>query len=325
MNSRKTFFLLILSLFIIFPAIVWAQHNHELHDHDNHEEHGGHDDHEEKGHHEEDLHVSKAMQNTIGLTIESVQLRMYEETIKVYGAIAQDTDKYTHITSNVEGVVKKVYVKTGDIIDTGEPILSVLKKSGVIETINAPHHGTVIAIHAKPDERVDNLRSLISLADLDILRVSFDVYEKDLRFVSVGQMVHVYSTAYPDRVFDGEVVFVSPRIDKDTQTIKIRAEVKNHEHLLRLGMFVTGDLFFSTEGEVLSVSRQAVQQIEDDNVVFIPDGEEFSLKKIEVGREFGAYVEIKDGLHDGDRIVSKGSFALKSELQKGAFGDGHNH
>ena len=80
-----------------------------------------------------------------------------------------------------------------------------------------------------------------------------------------------------------------------------------------------------TGNKVLSVSQSAVQQIGDENVVFIPKGEEFEEKDIVVGREFSEFVEIKSGLHQGEVVVSNGSFALKSEMQKGAFGDGHNH
>ncbi len=313
MNKQFIWLYIALSIVFVVPRLSAAQE---------HQEHEGHDDHGNEG---KGLHVGDEMQKTIGLTFEKTQLREYTEKIKVYGEIAQDTDKYTHITSEYDGVVKKIYVQTGSIIDSNEAILSITKDDGTIEAISAPHHGTVIAIHVKAGEKIDNLRSLSSLADLDKLRVSFDVYEKDLRFVSVGQDVNVYSTAYPDKVFKGKIVFVSPRIDKHTQTIKIRAEVDNFDHLLRLGMFVTGNVIFTTGGKVLSVSQKAIQQIDHEYIVFVSEGEEFKAQEVKVGREFGEFIEIKQGLHEGDQIVSKGSFALKSEMQKGAFGDGHNH
>ena len=309
MNNRLLLFFIALSIAFVVPRVSMAQ---EHHDHDHHE-------------HEEGLHVNKDMQKTIGMTFEKAQLRDYFEKIKVYGEIAQDTDKYTHITSESDGTIQDIYVQAGSIIDPNEPILSIIKDDGSVETMMAPHHGTIIAMHVKSGDKVDHLKSLASLADLDLLRVSFDVYEKDLRFVSVGQIVNVYSTAYPDKAFKGTVVFVSPRIEKHTQTIKIRAEVENYDHLLRLGMFVTGDLIYLPGTKVLSVSQSAVQQIGDENVVFIPKGDEFEEKDIEVGREFNNFVEVKSGLREGDVVVSKGSFALKSEMQKGAFGDGHNH
>jgi cobalt-zinc-cadmium efflux system membrane fusion protein len=285
----------------------------------------GHDEH---GHDEHDggaVHVSEDMQKIIGLSFENARMRSFEEKIKVYGEIAQDTDQYTHLTSDHDGIVKEVYVQAGSILDRNEPILSIAKNDGTMETVSAPHHGTIIALHVQSGDRVDHLHSLVSLAQLDKLRVSFDVYEKDFRFVSVGQAVDVRSTAFPDKIFKGKVVFVSPRIDKHTQTIRIRADVDNHDHLLRLGMFVTGDLIFTTGGEALSVSQSAVQQIDDEFVVFVPKEDEFESKEIKTGREFGDYVEVLNGLEEGQKIVSNGSFALKSELQKGAFGDGHNH
>ncbi len=301
------------------------EHNEERHDEGGHgarDEQGEHDEHEEAPGHVE---LDKEMQDTIGLTTGKAEFRNVESKIRVYGAVSQDADTYTNITSDESGIVEDVNINSGTIISETDILMTIRDASGTLKEIKSPHHGTIIAVHAKPGDRVDVLKSLLSLAYLDELRVSFDVYEKDLRFVSIGQKVEVKSIAFPDNVFSGEVVYMSPRIDSDSQTIKIRAEVGNPDHLLRLGMFVTGDLISVSDKMVLSVPRMAVQRMNEEDIVFIVDGEDFFVREVRVGREFGEYVEITEGLTEGEPVVVNGSFALKAELAKGSFGDGHNH
>jgi len=303
---------------VVLVGTGCSEHAHNAEE--DHEEHT--DTHDDEGRFVE---IDKETQEIIGLKTDPAGMKAIEKRILVYGEVAQDADTYTNIVSEEQGTVESVDVSSGKIVDHGEPIMTILNDKGEKKTITALDHGTVIAVHVKPGERVDLLKALASLAYLDTLRVSFDIYEKDLRFVREGQRIEVESAAFPDKKFQGEVVFISPRIDRNSQTIKIRAEVENTEHLLRLGMFVTGELIIESDERVLAVPQAAVQQLKGEYIVFVVHDEEFLVKEVLPGQEFGEYVEIKKGLKENDLVVTKGSFALKSELEKGAFGDGHAH
>jgi Cu(I)/Ag(I) efflux system membrane fusion protein len=168
----------------------------------------------------------------------------------------------------------------------------------------------------------------MTIANPDILRASFNVYEKDLAGIKLGQKVLVKSIAYPDRIFEGEIVFISPAVDENTRAIKIRVDVKNEEHLLKFGMFVTGDIVVPVSEPVLTIPEVAIQEIEDVPVVFVPSKEEkdeFNVQKVKPGQTVEEQVEILSGLSEGEEIVGKGSFYLKSELLKGELEEGHAH
>jgi len=134
------------------------------------------------------------------------------------------------------------------------------------------------------------------------------------------------SVAYPGKEFEGEIVFISPRVDVKTRTIKIRVNVENKDHLLKFGMFVTGKIVVTSDKEILVVPEGALATLNDTTVVFVPMGEdEFAVRSVVTGRTSGGLTEIRQGLSEGERVVTHGSFQLKSELLKGSFEAGHAH
>jgi len=91
-------------------------------------------------------------------------------------------------------------------------------------------------------------------------------------------------------------------------------------------MFVTGEVLVQSNEKVILIPTTAVQTLENETVVFVPkSADEFAIEEVSLGRRSGGKVEILSGLHEGETVVDKGSFYLKSEAQKGQFGDGHNH
>ena len=73
------------------------------------------------------------------------------------------------------------------------------------------------------------------------------------------------------------------------------------------------------------VPKSALQTFEGKTVVFVRTADGFEPKPVELGRQDGIKVEILSGLVAGQTYAAEGSFTLKAQLSKGAFGDGHNH
>ena len=192
----------------------------------------------------------------------------------------------------------------------------------------SPGHGIVLAQYAKEGDLVDTLTSIMTIANPDLLRTSFNVYEKDLAGIEVGQKVLVKTIAYPNKEFEGEIGFISPSVDEKTRAVKIRVNVKNEEHLLKFGMFVTGEILVPISEEVLTLPHSAIQTIEGKSVVFVPkkdEANEFVMKEVPLGRRTADQIEILSGPAEGEEVVGKGSFYLKSELLKGELEEGHAH
>ena len=190
----------------------------------------------------------------------------------------------------------------------------------------APMDGTVIAKHVTTGESVDISTPIYQIADLSTVWIIASIYEKDFARVKPGQRTAVSTRAFPGRTFEGRLTWISDTIDERTRTLKVRIEVENPERLLRPGMFFTTMISVDRRDGVLTVPAAAVRRLKGETVVFIDEGQgQFERRDVETGAKSEALVEIVRGVKQGERVVSAGSFILKSELEKGGFEAGHGH
>lgn len=193
--------------------------------------------------------------------------------------------------------------------------------------VTSPFEGVVVEKHATRGEVVGPSDQLFTVADLGRLWIELDVYERDLRRVALGQPVQVTTTAFPDRTFEGEIVYIGDILDPVRRTVRARVEVENPGGALRPGMFARAAIRVAGASTVVVVPRQAVQTVDGRQIVWIPGDERghFMARPVEVGQTLeGNRVEILSGLEPGERIVTEGAFTLKAQLSKGEFG-GHGH
>ncbi len=105
-------------------------------------------------------------------------------------------------------------------------------------TINAPMGGIVIDKHVSEGMYVDTGTKTYTIADLSELWVKLDAYESDMMWVRYGQEVEFTTEAYPGQIFKGKISFISPTLDPQTRTIKLRVNVQNPNEKLKPEMFV---------------------------------------------------------------------------------------
>jgi multidrug efflux pump subunit AcrA (membrane-fusion protein) len=281
-----------------------------------------HEDHHDDG--KRIVEMKKDIQVSVGLTTALAEKKKIIADVDVYGVIAQDTENTMHVSPKTNCVLKSLKVEVGQTVDEKTPIAIVETDAGIQEILS-PCHGVVISKYVKEGEKLDTLTSIVTIANPDILRGSFDVYEKDLSAIKLEQNVKITTVAYPGKTFLGKVVFISPRVDDQTRTIKIRVDIENKEHLLKFGMFVTGRIEKESEMESMVVPLESVQTLGGERIVFVKTGEEtFEAKAVKVHQQTEDEAAITEGLSEGEVVVVKGSFILKSELQKEELG-GDDH
>lgn len=193
----------------------------------------------------------------------------------------------------------------------------------------SPFDGTVVRKHIALGEMQDPSAHLFTIADLRVLWIILDIYEKDLARISVGQRAEVSVSAYPGTHFQGRITYISDIIDERTRTAKVRVEIDNSERRLKAGMFATAKIFtgeVATGQKKLLVPTSAIESYEGKKVTFLSLGDyAYEMRTVQVGREFDGQVEVLAGLNEGDVIVTRGGFYLKSELQKEMLSHGHAH
>lgn len=275
-----------------------------------------------------ELSLNKESQELINLKTAKTRLNIFKKSISVFGQIAQDAQTSIHVVSPVTGTIIDAKAQIGSSVEKDEILCVVSKINGEtsLHEVKAPIAGIVIGAFAKVSDRVDTVSSIYTIADLTKLWATFEVYEKDIAEIKLGQKVSARSLAYPDQVFEGEIIFISPRVDESSHTIKVRAIVDNKDMTLKLGMFVSGDIISEGQEKYLSVPADAVQTMGEDRIIFLKTGDhKFVIRKIKVKAETKEEVFIEDvssheentRIKEGDEVAASGAFLLKSELLKG--------
>jgi len=193
--------------------------------------------------------------------------------------------------------------------------------------VRSPIAGTIVEKHAVTGEFVEPGTSVMLVADLAIVWVWAQIYDRDAGSVlehgrEPGKEAAVRIDAFPDRTFIGVVDHVSPIVESDTRTVKVRVIVDNESRLLLPGMFCRVHLPLHTH-EVLAVPRDAVLDDGATRFVFVPYGtNRFAVRAVRAGTPHGDSLPVLAGLSPGEPIVTHGTFMLKSEFLKERMGAG---
>ena len=180
--------------------------------------------------------------------------------------------------------------------------------------------GVVIEKSVTQGEVVNPEKMLFVVADLTTLWVLVDVYEKDMPRLRTGALVGISVSAFPQRVFQGRISYIGDVVSERTRTVKARVTIDNSNGLLKPGMFAAVSINAEKDAGsdlVIAVPHEAVLIDGTDRYVFLrtADGR-FRRADVTLGRPMGRKVEVTWGLTEGDMVVVKGAFALKSEYKK---------
>ena len=193
--------------------------------------------------------------------------------------------------------------------------------------IFSPIRGKVIFRDVIVGEHIEPRKILYTVSDLSTLWALLDAYEKDLAVIDKKSKVTIKSSIYPEKEFEGKIIYISDLIDEKLRTVKIRVEVENRDSLLKPNMYIQGIMEKEVGAEkILAIPEEAVQNLDGEKIVFIQEEENvFAAHHVELGEKIGNRVIITSGLEAGEKIVIKGAFSLKAELTKEAFGQAHVH
>ncbi len=193
--------------------------------------------------------------------------------------------------------------------------------------LRAPIGGTVIELHLVLGETVGEDSDVLAIADLSTVWIDLDVPQIDLGSIREGQSMTISASgiAIPDAT--ALIDFVSPVIDEETRTALARVEIRNTNGHWRPGLFVTAYAASEQLEVPVMIPKNAVQSLEGETVVFIPEGDAFESVPVVLGRTNGTHVEIETGLRQGEQYVAEGAFALKAEVVTSGLDShaGHGH
>lgn len=182
-------------------------------------------------------------------------------------------------------------------------------------TIYSPITGTVIQRKVGPGQYVNTSSQnsnasdpTFIIGDLSTVWLIAYVRESDAPSVQVGQALHFTVLAYPDRVFPANISFVATSLDTGTRRLLVRATIDNSQHLLRPEMFASVTILTGEGESSPAIPRDAVIYDGKATHVWVArDDKSVERRDIKTGLSNGQMIQVIEGLHDGESVVTKGS------------------
>lgn len=181
-------------------------------------------------------------------------------------------------------------------------------------TFRAPAAGVVVEKAAVQGARFMPGEALYRIADLSAVWVLADVFERDIGAVRAGQAAEVAIDAFPGRSFAGKVSYVYPTLDAATRTVPVRIELPNPRGELRPAMYASVALKVGPGGTVPAVPVSAVLDGGARQRVIVQKEEgRFEPRDVKLGLRGDDYVEVKEGVEEGEQVVVAANFLIDSE------------
>ncbi len=208
-----------------------------------------------------------------------------------------------------------------------------LTSSSLQMPLRAPIAGEIVSVEHIEGEHLDAQQEVFRIVNLEQVWVEADISEFDLAELAESPGATMTLPAYPDRVFDilngggGRLVNIANIVDPQTRTLSVVYEMPNPAGLFRAGMFANVFLETRTATNVVALLEKAIVKDNGRPTAYVLiDGEHFQRRELELGVRDNGFVEVKGGLAEGERVVTKGAYVIKlASLSPASFGHGHGH
>ena len=232
-----------------------------------------------------------------GIIVTKVVQKKFSERIETFGtAISNKSKTFKIKKDDLIGELKlKSFVKKGEML--------IKLKSG---NLIAPFNGVLGYTGLTEDIFISDNIFIITLDDNSIIYSDIKIPENYSAFMKKGLPVEVKISSYKNKIFKGEIDFVSSRINADTRSLLSRIKIGNDNLELISGSLLEVDVKFNLR-ESLSVpdtsviiegEKSFVYKISEDNIA--------NKNEVKIGLRSDKRIEILAGLDEGDIIVAEG-------------------
>jgi Cu(I)/Ag(I) efflux system membrane fusion protein len=181
-------------------------------------------------------------------------------------------------------------------------------------TWRAPRDGVVVERNVSDGVRAMPGDVLFRIEDHSVVWALADVAERDIASLAVGQSVKVRARSLPDREFPGKVALIYPHLNKETRSARVRIELANPEDALRPEMYVEVEIAAGSDSEVVAAPSSAIIDSGTRQLVILDKGDgRFEPREVKLGRRGQGYVEIRDGVGEGETVVVSATFLIDAE------------
>ena len=181
--------------------------------------------------------------------------------------------------------------------------------------IAAPFDGLVGIRQVNVGQYLQPGAAIVPIESLDPIYVEFALPQQHFEKIAVGKKLRLGATGISGKSFEGEITAIDSRIDERTRNVTVQGTIKNPDHALRPGMFVSVEVLLPETAGVLAIPSSAVAYAPyGDSVYVVQDGKagkEVQQRFVKLGPKRGDQVSVLSGIKDGDEIVSSAVFKLR--------------
>jgi membrane fusion protein, heavy metal efflux system len=244
------------------------------------------------------------------------QKKLFDEKIGSQKALLESQAEYEKALAEYQAEDKRIHsigLDDKDVLVTkdGEE-----HTSGTLP-IKSSINGIIVERNVVIGQFVDATTNAFKVINIHSVWIDGQMYEKDLAKVNQKTNAVFTTTSYLNEEFPGIIIYIGQTVDEQTRTILVRGEFSNPHNKLKPNMFGELRIPIGTNAKAMMIPDEAVVRETGQDYVFVQTSDStFEIRTVTTGTSADSRIEIKSGLKEGEKVVSKGVFYLKSELKK---------
>ena len=274
-------------------------------------------EHEHEEGEEETVQISADLAQELGIETELAGAGVINRSLLLYGRTMPDPQSISHVYARYPGMIVSMNAALGDSVDA-EQVIAVIEANSSLQNyeIRAPLSGIVVEKHANPGELATG-QSLLTIANYEDIWVDLTVFPGDSPQIRPGMRVTIQMD---NRSAESTIRYINPS-QGESPTVIARVPLENSDSMWTPGLLIEGFVHLETKEVVLAIKNNALQTYENNQVVFVLDGDFYEPRTVTLGISDPFSTEVLAGLEPGERYVVSNSYLIKADLEK----DGVEH
>ena len=251
------------------------------------------------------------------------QQKLFDEKIGSQKTLLESKAEYDKANAEFKAEDKKIHSVGLSDEDVTDAKINEEHTSGTLP-IKSSINGIVVERNVVIGQLVDATTNAFKVINTNTVWVDGQIYEKDMTKLNQKTNALFTSTTYMNEKFNGRIIYIGQTVDEQSRTITVRGEFNNSNSKLKPQMFGELKIPVSSNAKAIMIPEESVIKEAGQEYVFVQTsdtttptgGQAFEKRMVITGISVDNRIEIKEGLREGEKVVSKGVFYLKSELKK---------
>ena len=279
---------------------------------------------EDHGHEEltDKTTIEAGSAEAMNIQVSKAGAAIVHQVISLTGKITLNKNRVAQVRARFPGIVRDVKNTLGDEVKKNQT-LAIVESNESLQNypVRSPIDGVIIGRNTNIGNTAED-EAMFVIADLKKLWAEFFVFSRDIDKIKPGQPIQVKNLI--DGTFtETQLTTLLPTTESASQTVVVRVVIDNRDDKWRAGMTVRGDVILSEREVPIAVKTNAIQRKGGSSVIYIKQGNQYQIRKVEIGQSDREWTEILSGLQFGETYVSANSFIIKADIAKSEAGHEH--